>query len=94
MVKFIEISNSIVSVRTNIAIFTKSIDFLYTAQRCVLPVSIPVDLFFFLEKPVFFRAKYNTVIRRGPNAILSLLLSGLKMGNSIDSDSGPPRYVF
>ena len=32
--------------------------------------------FFFLEKPVFFRAKYKTVIRRGPNAILSLLLSG------------------
>ena len=29
MVKFIEISNSIVSVRTNIAIFTKSIDFLF-----------------------------------------------------------------
>ena len=32
-------------------------------------------IFFFLEKPVFFRAKYKTVIRRGPNAILSLLLS-------------------
>ena len=31
---------------------------------------------FFLEKPVFFRAKNKTVIRRGPNAILSLLLSG------------------
>ena len=33
--------------------------------------------FFFLEKPGFFRAKYKTVIRRGPNAILSLLLSAL-----------------
>ena len=30
---------------------------------------------FFLEKPVFFRAKNKTVIRRGPNPTLSLLLS-------------------
>ena len=32
--------------------------------------------FFFLEKTVFFRAKNKTVIRRGPNPTLSLLLSG------------------
>ena len=36
---------------------------------------------FFFRKTSFFRAKNKTVIRRGPNAILSLLLSGLHKVN-------------
>ena len=32
--------------------------------------------FFFLEKPVFFRAKNKTVIRRGPNPNVCLLVWG------------------
>ena len=41
---------------------------------------------FFLEKPVFFRAKNKTVIRRGPNPNVCLLVWG---NATRDNFSGP-----